>query len=400
VRKERAKPLGLTVALCAFLAYFLSNPEPRRYFDYTFRIADAMLDGRLGLTERPPSWLNEMVPVGDRYYSVFPLGSVLSMVPVALLRRAGLVNEFPAGALAGVIAGATALLAFLLSAKYDAPVERRLALVLFLMLGTWMWCNLAFAGAWQLALGLAVLGQLGALYVLLTGRSPLLAGLFFALAFGNRTEVIALAPLFVYLLVHHPAVAPGQRRGTWRPILAFLLFPAALGVLTLVYNYARFSSVFDFGYARIPGVLNEPWYRHGIFSLRAVPLNFEKMLTEPWRAIGEYPYYVPTGFGGSVFLNSPFLLLIFRRGARDSRLKAASWVAIGLLTLVLWVHANPGGWQFSYRYAMILLPWVSLILLENSPGQVSLAERILLVVSVGVNAYATYLFLWTDYVRP
>jgi hypothetical protein len=35
---------------------------------------------------------------------------------VALLRRAGLVDEFPAGALAGVIAGATALLVFLLSA--------------------------------------------------------------------------------------------------------------------------------------------------------------------------------------------------------------------------------------------------------------------------------------------
>jgi hypothetical protein len=39
-------------------------------------------------------------------------------------------------------------------------------------------------------------------------------------------------------------------------------------------------------------------------------------------------------------------------------------------------------------------------LLENSPGRVSVAERILLLVSVGVNAYATYLFLWTDYVRP
>jgi hypothetical protein len=124
------------------------------------------------------------------------------------------------------------------------------------------------------------------------------------------------------------------------------------------------------------------------------------MVTEPWKPIGEYPYYVPTGFGGSVFLNSPFLLLVFRRGARDPRLKRASWVAIGLLTLVLWVHAKPGGWQFSYRYAMVLLPWVLLILLENSPGRVSLAERILLAVSVGVNAYATYLFLWTDYVRP
>jgi hypothetical protein len=114
--------------------------------------------------------------------------------------------------------------------------------VLFILLGTWMWCNLAFAGAWQLALGLGVLGQVGALYHLLIRRSPLLAGLFFALAFGNRTEVAVLAPLFVYLLMRHPAPEPGGRRGAWRPILAFLLVPAALGVLTLLYDYARFSS--------------------------------------------------------------------------------------------------------------------------------------------------------------
>lgn len=35
-------------------------------------------------------------------------------------------------------------------------------------------------------------------------------------------------------------------------------------------------------------------------------------------------------------------------------------------------HGNPGGWQFSYRYATILLPWMFLLLAVNGPGEVVL----------------------------
>ena len=46
----------------------------------------------------------------------------------------------------------------------------------------------------------------------------------------------------------------------------FCAVPFVLGVSTLIYNKVRFQSFTDFGYARIPGVLDEPWYNHGIFS--------------------------------------------------------------------------------------------------------------------------------------
>src|SRR5262245_29185347 len=59
-----------------FIIYYFSNSLSGSYYDYTFRIAQALLSGRLGLTERPPEWLVEMVPLDGRYYSVFPLGSV------------------------------------------------------------------------------------------------------------------------------------------------------------------------------------------------------------------------------------------------------------------------------------------------------------------------------------
>ena len=62
-----------------------------------------MLRGDLGLREKPPEWLNEMIPYGNRYYSAFPLGAVISMVPVAILQKASLIHDFPARILGALI---------------------------------------------------------------------------------------------------------------------------------------------------------------------------------------------------------------------------------------------------------------------------------------------------------
>ncbi|MCV4933129.1 hypothetical protein OFC23_32155, partial [Escherichia coli] len=65
-------------------------------------------------------------------------------------------------------------------------------------------------------------------------------------------------------------------------IAAFCVIPFILGVATLSYNYARFGSFLDFGYSRIPGVLAEPWYNHGIFSIYYIPRQIWEMLFKPW----------------------------------------------------------------------------------------------------------------------
>ena len=398
-RARRAKLLPLGLAFATALVYFFSNPRPQNYFDYTFRIAGALLDGRTGLVEQPPSWLNEMVPHGGRFYSVFPLGGVLSMLPVAILQRAGLVETFPASLVAAAVAGATSLLLFLVSLRYDLTRVKRLLLVVFMSFGTWAWCNLSYGGSWQIALGLAVAGQLGALYYTLVRPRPVTAGIFFALAFGNRTEIVLLAPVFMYLACRDSLKSPRDIKAQWPTLLKFSAVPFLIGAATLAYNYSRFGSPFDFGYARIPGVLDEPWYRDGLFSLSAVPRNARAMLFEPWRVTDSYPYLIPRAFGGSIFLASPLLLLLFRRGARAFDLKLVAWLAVALLTAVLWLHGNPGGWQFSYRYAMVLLPWMFLILLETGPRHATAAETALAAASVAANAYATYLYHWTDHVR-
>ena len=426
---------ALAVSLFAAIAFYFSTKATLHELDYTNQIASALLHGQLGLREKPPDWLNEMIPWEGKYYSAFPLGAVLSMLPVALLRSAGLIQSFPGHILAALIAGLCVYFFFQLARGFkgdwdnSSPTRsialspsRRILLALFPIFGTWTWCNLGFGGAWQIALGLALLGQTAALYFTLVRPSPFIAGAFFTLAFGNRTELLITLPLYLYLVwsrcSHGGACSPRRmspcskeenssrastQRGGYKlhetvsMLVGFLSLPATLALLTAAFNFARFHSIFDFGYIHIPEVAQESWYKHGLFSIQAIPWNIYTMLFQGFESIGYFPYIQPNGFGCSIFLASPFLFLLFRQAGRY---KLVTWVAIALLTLVLWLHGNPGSWQFSYRYAMILLPWMFLLLTGNGPAKISVPEITLFTVSVAINAIATWQFLWADQIQP
>ena len=415
--KIREFPVAIAVSLFAAIVFYFSTKATLHDLDYTSQIASALLHGQLGLREKPPDWLNEMIPQGGRYYSAFPLGAVISLLPVALLRNLDVIHDFPGHVLAALIAGLCVYFFFQLAkaVELDRPnvspdrpfalsPSRRILLALFPIFGTWTWCNLGFGGAWQIALGLGLLGQAAALYFTLVRPLPLVAGAFFTLAFGNRTELLITLPLYLYLFWRQP----NERVFTWknlehgvrknsRMLIRFLSLPAILALATAAYNFARFHSIFDFGYIHIPEVAQEPWYQHGLFSIHAIPWNIYTMLFQGYESLAYFPYIRPNGFGCSIFLVSPFLCLLFRQGGRY---KVVAWIAISILTLVLWLHGNPGSWQFSYRYAMILLPWMFLLLTGNGPAEITVPEISLFIVSVGINAIATWQFLWTDQIQP
>jgi len=410
--KIREFPVAIAVSLFAAIVFYFSTKAALHDLDYTSQIASALLHGQLGLREKPPDWLNEMIPQGEKYYSAFPLGAVISMLPVALLRNADLIHDFPGHILASLIAGLCVYFFFQLANAFSADhssleiksLARRIMLALFPIFGTWTWCNLGFGGAWQIALGLGLLGQAAALYFTLVRPSPFVAGAFFTLAFGNRTELLITLPLYVYLFWRQPNggvftwknLEHGVRKNS-RMLIRFLSLPALLALATAAYNFARFHSIFDFGYIHIPEVAQEPWYQHGLFSIYAIPWNIYTMLFQGYESLGSFPYIRPDGFGCSIFLASPFLCLLFRQGGRY---KVVAWVAIGILTLVLWLHGNPGSWQFSYRYAMILLPWIFLLLTGNGPAKITVPEISLFIVSVAINAIAMWQFLWTEQIQP
>jgi hypothetical protein len=402
IRRRIDVPLALSIG--ALVAFYLSIKPGARPFDYTWRIADAFLKGRLGLCEQPPGWLGEVVPLNGSYYSVFPLGAVLSVMPLALFGRLHVFHDFPGRGLAAFLAGGSVLLFFQLSTMAPATTARRCVLALFPIFATWTWCNLGFGGAWQIALGFALLGEAGALYFTLVRPRPAVAGTFFAIAFGNRTELLLTAPLFAYLWAKenpprdHPFVARVRAwfEKNWRTWARFFAVPVVLTLATAAYNFARFGSPFDFGYTRLPGVTLEPGYYHGLFSFQAIPSNALTMLVVGMRDLPRFPFLAPHPFGCSIFLASPFLFLLFREGGRY---RVVCWIAIGVLTFALWCHGNPGGFQFSYRYAMILLPWMFLLILNNGPTKLRAIEASLFAISVAINAIVTYEFYWGNQIQ-
>src|SRR5215468_4909914 len=118
--KAREFWIGVGVSLLAAFAFYFSTNSTLKDLDYTTEIASALLRGDLGLREKPPEWLNEMIPYGSKYYSAFPLGAVLSMLPVALLQKASLIKDFPARILAALVAGACIYFFFQLAKAFGA----------------------------------------------------------------------------------------------------------------------------------------------------------------------------------------------------------------------------------------------------------------------------------------
>jgi hypothetical protein len=435
---KRTLLIALIVVVGAI--YYFSSPNPQSHFNYTFLVANNILDGKIGFNEKPPAWLNEFVPFEGNWYSVFPLGSVITMIPFAFFHLFGVINEMPSAFISALTASVICLFLLLIAQRYEISWGKRILMALSILFGTWMWTNETFGGAWQLALGFAMIGELGAIYFTVYDKRPLLAGMFFAIAFGNRTENILTAPIFMFLLTYnskleaeatdlqgdgsaqlkhnHKAKKKSSETQSMtsvitnikseiirnpqsliRNIAMFCAIPFILGVLTMSYNYVRFHSATDFGYARIPGVLDEPWYNYGIFSFYYIPRQGWEMLLKLWEVKSNFPYLVPNGFSSSILFSSPFLFLLLRNGSHDKILKYASWWAIFVLTILLWIHGNSGGWQFGYRYAMVLLPWIFVVLLENSPKKITLAEWAFYSISFALNAYSIYLFHWSEYVK-
>ena len=86
-KKGTTRELGVAtgLALVAVLAFYFSTKPMFQYFDYTGRIALALLHGHLGLESHPSGWLYEMIPLqGKILRSLFPWTLLRSMRGMAI----------------------------------------------------------------------------------------------------------------------------------------------------------------------------------------------------------------------------------------------------------------------------------------------------------------------------
>ncbi|HDS45513.1 MAG TPA: hypothetical protein ENN68_05405 [Methanomicrobia archaeon] len=376
----------LALFFSAFLIFWVSGEGHPSHFDYYVRLSDAFLHGRLYLLD-PPSWLNELVPYDGRYYVVYPPLPAVLMMPLVALVGTGLNQTLVSifiGSLSVVLACVVARDVLGKDQKGAAPIW---AAVLF-GFGTIFWYLTSVGSAWYLAHVTAVFFLFLAIHEALTKRRPFVTGLLVGASYWCRLPTILTLAFFAVLIGltyrRDSAQMPGQ-------ILKLVAGASVFVGLNMLYNYVRFGTPFDVGYWLIPGVVDEPWFNQGLFSLSYIHCNLETIFFARPVFTSEPPYVLPPWTGMAIWVTTPAFIYALR-SKRTEALTWASWLAILAVASVLFTRGCTG-WGFGYRYAMDFYPFLFLLTVKGMGEQLRWHHRALILLSVLVNVWGV---IWVN----
>ncbi len=390
VRYVTARPDSVGTLLIAALAaaiFLLTTSREANHFDYFVRLADAFLHGRLHLLEAP-SWLNELVPGGGGWYVVYPPVPAIMLLPFVAIFGPG----FPQNVASCAYAGASVGLAWVLFGRFALDVRRRAALTAVFGFGTVLWYVAEVGSAWYLGHVLAVMFSTVAVILALDRRWPVLVGLALGLAAISRLPV-ALACVGVLLLVLEvgwPVRIPRDRTLAIRRTLGFGIGMAVPVGLYFLYNLARWGTLSDQGYTRIPGVLEDPIYvKYGIFAIEYIPRHIHAIFLRSWNFVDDPPFFQPNWWGLGLFLTTPLLLWLVRARTRDPRV-FGSLVATALVLVPIVTHGNVGLSQFGYRFSLDVQVFLFVILATVFERGMSRLAWIAALASIVICAYGIW----------
>jgi len=374
------------LAASAGLLYWLTAPG-RVALDAFVPLADAFLHGQLHVSD-PMPWIEHVDRAGGGWYVPYPPMPAVTVLPfVALLGP-----SFDQGIAAALVGGLNVALLWTLLGKIGvAPLPRR-ALTAAFALGSVHWWAAGVGTSWLFAGVNGVFYALLALWLALDRRWPILAGVFLGCAAASRLPVGLTFPLYLALYAGiqlRPRLALLDRAAI-RAAVLFLLGLAIPAALVAVYNVARFGSPFDFGYEKIPGVLDEPWYREGILSLSYIPRHIEAIFLRSFDFVeGVFPYFRPNWMGLALTFTTPIYLWLVSLRGREPFI-VFGWIAVLLALVPIVTHGNVGEAQFGYRFSLDVAPILWLMLGYVFRQGISISARTAILIGVLVNAYGLY----------
>jgi hypothetical protein len=165
------------------------------------------------------------------------------------------------------------------------------------------------------------------------------------------------------------------------------------GIVYAIYNYLRFGSFLQTGYALIPGVLKEPWYQNGLFSLVNIPDHLRIIFLSLPKFIPAFPFIEPSWGGLAIWITSPVFVYALCAKIKE-KVVQFSWDSIALISLLIFSHGETGFTQFGYRFAVDFYPIV-LFLIVEAVGKEKLKWHhwILLFLSILINLWGV---LWIN----
>ena len=385
-RPSRDLAVAVGLGALATAVYLYTSSRDRENLDYFVRLADAMMHGRLYLTEAP-SWLTELIPRDGVWYVAYPPLPAVMLIPFVALLGPDLHEQIASAIFGGIGVGLT----YLVLCRFALEERVRVLLTVVFAFGTSFFYVAEAGNTWYLSHVVAVMFATAALLLALERRLPLAVGLLLGLAVLSRLPVLLTAPAYAAFLVGlgWPPRLPAHRRGALRSVV---LFGAGLAVplaVLALYDAARFGSPFELGYGLIPGVLQEPYYQQGIFSIAYVPRHVYAILFQSWKYGDDFPWITPSWWGLAVPLTTPLFLWLLKARWRDPRV-AWSAVGVGLALIPLVTHGNVGFTQFGYRFSLDLQPLLFVILATVFERRMSRLAVLTAVLSIAACTYGVW----------
>ncbi len=381
----------------AFVIYYFTGEGHPTYYNYYVRLGDAFLHGRLYLLDNP-SWLNELVPnpFGPGYYVVYPPLPAILMTPLVAIWGLNL-NQ----TLVSVFFGSLTVVVAYFVAKdvtkrpYAEKPKSQSVYVWFAVLfgfGTIFWWLSSNGSVWLIAQVISAFFLLLAIHEAFNKARPLVMGLLVGASFWCRLPTILGILFFADLIISKQQSLNWTRRirSSIKPLLLLAVGAGVFIVLDVAYNYARFKAFFDVAYWLIPGVLNEPWYSHGLFSLLYIPVNLAPFLTGLPTFNLTAPFMHAPIQGIAIWFTTPAFIFALRSKLKDA-VTISAWVAIFATAGVI-LTKGLSGWGFGYRYAVDFYPFLFILTIKGMGTSLRWYHKILIILGIIVNLWGTIAF--------
>jgi hypothetical protein len=390
------------VAAARFVFGHAQSP-PLAYFDH---LAAAFLRGELFLASPPAGY--DLTNYAGRWYVPFPPLPALLMLPfVAVLGIEGFNTAvFSAGMGALNVVLVYALVRGL-HVRGWSVLGRGGAVWLSALFGFGCvhWLLAVTGTVWFVSqictVTFVLLAALLAVGIERTWLAALGAGVALALAMLARPHIAVAWPMLIGILLQRIAHNDHGFARIHLPMIMRLVgisaapMFVALGGL-LLYNYARFNDYFDFGYLtqNVAPTLLKDLRTYGQFHPHFWARNAWAMLAASiyFNPHGGMPYISPYGLG--LLFVTPALVYLVRavRVLRAQFVRLGAWVALLVTLVVLLSYYNTGAAQFGYRFSLDVMPEV-MVLLTCSLPTISWLLRVLILLSIAINAYGVQWFV-------
>lgn len=354
--------------------------------DYFIRLANAFLDGKYYITESPP-WLNELIPASsNKFYIPYPPMPAILITPFVKIFKYIFEQQY----LAHILGAVSVFFTYKLSLTIKNDKKLAIWSAILIGFGTIIWFLSSVGSAWYLAHICSFCFLIVALEEGFDKKRPFLTGIFLGISYLSRLPTILSIPVFIYLL----------KRKKTNNIFMFFLGIIPFILLNFVYNFLRFETIFDKGYMLIPGVLEEIWYKKGIFSLTYIPRHLKIIFASFPIFQRNFPFVIPSWAGLSIWITTPAFFYSLFANIKE-RFVQICWITIIIISLVIFSHGTTGFIQFGYRFAVDFYPFLLILTIMGvAKGKLKTHHWIFLIISVLVNFWGVIFinkFSWVKF---